>query len=158
MLCKPNGTLQFFVNRQPLPHPPHKVPKTVYAVVDLYGRCSGVRLQPLATVNTSRTSMSLGNGRLWVRSKSKTQREDSDSQGSSAKVAGPSKPGVCGGDDVEPYSSSCPYQRLCERFRRSLALPGNRVSPHGCLREVHREWMLTQTCMLLGALTSHKCL
>ncbi len=164
MLCRPSGTLQFYVNGEPIPQPPLKVPKTCYAVVDLYGRCSRVQLQPLIVVPltngkylTSSSSSPSNRGHCHSRArslgwKSSSHKSDRDKQGSSVEFTSLSclsKHGACtrlSGDVELHYPSAqvvgrrllglspglersrhallCPYWQLCERFLRSLAIPG----------------------------------
>lgn len=143
ILCKANGTLHLFINGHNVAHIPSKVPKNRYAVVDLYGRCCEVELKPLMAV-PKKTSHSLSAVATHPHSANRHSDQSSPAarvkwlkqhQGSAGIVTvengSPSKGSEESPMDlrvhvppVKTRQNVCAYQQLCERYVKTLGIPG----------------------------------
>ena len=150
MLCESNNTLSFYINGQCVTQVSYKVPKLRYAVVDLYGQCCEVELNPLTEGSPESkpplssvsaplhdiepTSPSSVKQKLqpWKKQDKALDTPTLEMSSSLMKIRS-RQGGILGvsahhtGSDVSPVHK-CHYQDLCERFVRNLAIPGRQSS------------------------------
>lgn len=136
IMCGRDRTLHFFIGHKhleiALPDGNVRLPKTRYAIVDLYGQCCSVQLRPLqdgAAVGGADISISveaedlLHVKRQKVREKQLQKPVGADrepvKQDPRVSAIGPERSASKPRADLD-----CEYYKLCQYFLRLLSVPG----------------------------------
>ena len=133
VLCRSNGIVHFYIDGVHVPPTPHKVPKTRYVVIDLYGQCCEVELKPLTSMAAGRIPLPRNAASPSLQAQPRTKGSSSVSRMQKMEAQKHSEQNGTQGTVVRKVSSGlrkslpCAYHQLCERFLKSLALPGKLI-------------------------------